>query len=222
MICNICNGPKLSKVSKKCLDCQKKSYQKNPIKCKYDLCYNFFIPKKRSREFFCSTLCAHDSYQKTKKKSYKISDEQFIRAVKESSSIHSALLSLGLCGTGGSYISYHNRIKALGLDTSHMKGQGWNKGKKFPPVRELSVYLKRGSTINSNSLRKRLISENVFEDKCCICSISIWQGRKLSLQLDHIDGDRTNNEIQNLRLLCPNCHSQTNTFAGRNKGRGKY
>lgn len=58
-----------------------------------------------------------------------------------------------------------------------------------------------------------------YGNKCSECGISnIWNNKELKLQLDHIDGDRQNNSINNLRLLCPNCHSQTETYAGRNNG----
>ena len=56
-----------------------------------------------------------------------------------------------------------------------------------------------------------------METKCAICGIDIWNGKEISLQLHHIDGDKTNNLIENLQLLCPNCHAQTDSFGGRNK-----
>ena len=65
-------------------------------------------------------------------------------------------------------------------------------------------------------IKKFLIDNNVIENKCIICGLSEWQGNPITLQLDHIDGDRHNNQLHNLRLLCPNCHTQTETFSTRN------
>jgi len=69
------------------------------------------------------------------------------------------------------------------------------------------------------TLKKYL--ENSKGYKCETCDISEWQGQPLSLHLDHIDGNSDNNFPNNLRLLCPNCHSQTETFSGRNKKNSK-
>ena len=65
-------------------------------------------------------------------------------------------------------------------------------------------------------LRSRLISEGYKEYKCEECGISEWNGKRIGLELDHISGVRSDNSLENLRLLCPNCHSQTHTFRGRN------
>lgn len=69
---------------------------------------------------------------------------------------------------------------------------------------------------------KKLIEKGVLEYRCYICgNTGVWNEQKLVLELDHIDGDHKNNEALNLRLLCPNCHSQTKTFAGRNVNKAK-
>lgn len=65
-------------------------------------------------------------------------------------------------------------------------------------------------------LKKRLVKEGIFENKCSSCEIDMWQGKEISLQLDHINGDNSDHRKENLRLLCPNCHSQTDTWCGRN------
>jgi hypothetical protein len=66
---------------------------------------------------------------------------------------------------------------------------------------------------------KRYIIEK-YQSKCAECGISEWKGKPLTLTVEHIDGDAYNNKEENLTLLCPNCHSQTSTFGGRNKGKG--
>lgn len=150
----------------------------------------------------------------------KYSDQEFINAVKNNFSIRRVLETLGLVPAGGSYKLYHQRVKNLNLDTSHFTGQGHLKGKtntwkvKAPLEK---ILIKDSQYANTSFLRKRLIKEEVLSNNCSICKISDWQGESLSLHLDHIDGDNTNNQISNLRLLCPNCHSQTPTYCGRNK-----
>ena len=69
----------------------------------------------------------------------------------------------------------------------------------------------------TGKVKKKLIQEKTFEYKWVECNISEWQGKSIVLQLDHIDGDSSNHTKNNLRFLCPNCHSQTDTWCGRNK-----
>lgn len=66
-------------------------------------------------------------------------------------------------------------------------------------------------------LKKRLIREKILENKCSCCGIEEWQGNPITLQLDHVNGDGSDHKLSNLRLLCPNCHSQTDTWCGKNK-----
>ena len=66
-------------------------------------------------------------------------------------------------------------------------------------------------------LKRRLIKEQILKEECNICKLENWQNKKITLQLDHIDGDSHNHQLSNLRLLCPNCHSQTETWCGKNK-----
>lgn len=68
----------------------------------------------------------------------------------------------------------------------------------------------------TNKLRKRLIKEKILENKCNLCGLSDWLDNPIILHLDHIDGNNHNHLINNLRLLCPNCHSQTDTWCGKN------
>lgn len=70
---------------------------------------------------------------------------------------------------------------------------------------------------NTTKLRVRLLKEGIFTNTCSECGITEYNGKPLVMQLDHIDGDSSNHMFANLRLLCPNCHSQTDTFCGKNK-----
>jgi hypothetical protein len=65
-------------------------------------------------------------------------------------------------------------------------------------------------------LKNRLIKEGVFENKCSVCDLKQWKNKPLNMELDHIDGDRTNHKLKNLRMICPNCHAQTDTYRAKN------
>lgn len=144
-------------------------------------------------------------------------EEQLTEAVASSRSVGMVIEKLGLGRTGGNYESIGYHIKRLGLDTSHFKGQGWLKGEThtFTPGRDLEVVLVSGRKESRDNLKKRLLKAGILANQCAMqdCGISEWKGKALSLHLDHIDGDRLNHEVANLRLLCPNCHSLTETYS---------
>jgi 5-methylcytosine-specific restriction endonuclease McrA len=85
--------------------------------------------------------------------------------------------------------------------------------------RELEEILVENSTYtNRTALKTRLLKEGLITYECAICkNKGEWNGNPLTLQLDHINGINNDHRLENLRFLCPNCHSQTNTFSGRNK-----
>lgn len=83
--------------------------------------------------------------------------------------------------------------------------------------KNINEYLKYGSTIGTSKLKNLLIKNGYKAEKCEKCENTEWLGKKIPLQLHHIDGDRKNNKLENLQLLCPNCHSLTDNFCGKNK-----
>ena len=147
---------------------------------------------------------------------YRYSEEELRTAVANSGSLRQVLQKLNLVEAGGNYSTTKNRIKSLNIDTSHFHGRLWNKGKTTGPKRPIEEYLNNDYKIGSNTLRKRLIREGLKEHKCECCGIIEWCGQPTPLELDHIDGDHYNNNLDNLRVLCPNCHAQTDTYRGRN------
>jgi hypothetical protein len=147
--------------------------------------------------------------------------DRFLAAVSKSSTIAEAILALGL-NPQGNYRTFHKYSKLYGADTSHFTGRAHLKGKRRKlPRRPLSQILVKCSFYAPRNLKSRLIEEGLLKYKCSDCDISEWNGNRLSLQLDHVNGDRFDNRLENLRLLCPNCHSQTETFCAKNRAKRK-
>jgi hypothetical protein len=107
------------------------------------------------------------------------------------------------------------------LNTSHFLGQASHRGKRYPErVVPISTYLVKGCgrRITASTLRERLITEGLLPDYCSGCLRTSWCGQAIPLELDHINGDRDDNRLENLHLLCPNCHALPSTYRGRNIG----
>jgi hypothetical protein len=135
--------------------------------------------------------------------------DQILEAVKHSKSMAEAADLSGL-----SMSTFARYAKMLGVYKPNQAGKGLRKIKK----KLIDVFEGREHMVTSH-LKKRLISEGIKPNCCESCGISSWQGKPISLELDHIDGVRMNNSLDNLRILCPNCHSQTPTFRAHNKNR---
>lgn len=148
------------------------------------------------------------------------SKEEFIDAWNSSCSIAECLRKLNKKDRGGNYRVVSETAEALGLNKDHMTGQGWNRGLMTPrPARPLSEILVADSKVSSSGLRKRLLREKIFEHKCYCCDNTVWMGKPIPLELEHINGNHRDNRLQNLTLLCPNCHAQTDTYRGKNQKR---
>jgi hypothetical protein len=149
--------------------------------------------------------------------------EQDLRdAVIKSFSISAVLRKLNIPITGGASRKIILHCTSLGIDTSHFRGVG-NKGETAfdnPKLRRKSTaqIFTEHSNASSAYVRSLVIKLNLFPYVCSICNMEpVWQGSRLQLQLDHINGIRTDQRLENLRWMCPNCHSQTDTFCGKNK-----
>lgn len=155
-------------------------------------------------------------------KSKNYTDQDVVLACAESFSYRQVLIKLGLnCQTGGAYVVLKNIITRLSIDISHFTHGSWNKGKKFPSKRDISVYLSNQVKIGSHALKLRLFKENLKQKKCESCGLESWLGGPIPLELDHINGIHDDNSLSNLRILCPNCHHLTPTHAGKNRKIGR-
>lgn len=157
----------------------------------------------------------------TKKRSpiWKIEINLFKDIVAQATSLTAVLKHFNLMNKGGNSNTLKARIKYENIDISHIPlGWGHNKGMKLPKTKApLDTILVENSTYTRYHLKNRLIKEGVLEYICSECGLStMWNTKPLVLVLDHINGVSDDNRVENLRFLCPNCHSQTSTFAGRN------
>jgi hypothetical protein len=140
------------------------------------------------------------------------------RAVAGSLSIREALRKLKLAPAGGNYETIKKAIREFGIDTSHFTGQGHLRGKTHNyNTRPLHEVLVRGKLEQTFRLKQRLLTEGYKEHRCECCGLTQWLGQPVPLELHHIDGDRMNNILRNLELLCPNCHALTDNYRGKNK-----
>ena len=151
-------------------------------------------------------------------KIYKLSDEQFVELLKKSSTISEVLFKLGYTTKGNSwgYSQIKRRMTDLNLDYSIFKGKSYLANKKSDKISEQDI-LRENCKHQRTVLRRYIIKNNLIPYKCAICGCTEWQGKTLSLELDHINGINNDNRLENLRFLCPNCHSQTSTYGSRNQ-----
>ncbi len=134
----------------------------------------------------------------------KYTDEDLIRCAIEVKSLAGLLRKLNLIPAGGSYANIKRLLQKLNVDCSHWTGQGWSKDKQ---KKDWADYTKVAR------LKPHLIK--LRGHTCERCGIVQWFDQPINLEVHHLDGDRTNNKLTNLQLVCPNCHSYTNHYRGR-------
>lgn len=154
----------------------------------------------------------------------KYSDEEFIKAIcdKRNITIKMVLESLGYCGVSGSkYDLVGKIIKKHNLDTSHFVGSKFNstlKGSKLLFRKPIDYWLTTEcpTKVTSWKLKNRLFQEGIKEKLCEHCKNTQWMGKDIPLELDHINGNKKDNRLENLQILCPNCHALTPTYKTKN------
>ncbi|GGW20399.1 hypothetical protein GCM10018980_36880 [Streptomyces capoamus] len=142
-----------------------------------------------------------------------------------SSSVNEVVRRLGLDSVGGHQANIARRIKTYGLDTSHFTPGTRTERMRHNQRRRTAVEILVENTsaharrIPSRRLR-RAMGELGVPERCALCGMEpVWLGERLPLEVDHVDGNWRNNRVENLRFLCPNCHSTTDTYRGRGKSR---
>jgi 5-methylcytosine-specific restriction endonuclease McrA len=139
-------------------------------------------------------------------------DEDLVAAVRDGNSVVDCIRALGLSDKSAkNWTRVRAQIDALGLSTVHWQREATRPGAKIP----LSEILVKGSTYATSTLRLRLLSEGVLEHRCASCERTEWLGQPIALELEHINGVSNDHRLDNLKMLCPNCHAQTPTWRGR-------
>jgi len=116
------------------------------------------------------------------------------------------------------FMTFKRRALELGLYKTNQGSKGQSKPYKGVKFITQDILDGKHPQYDTNKLKKRLVTEGILVYNCTSCGIGDeYHGKPITLQLDHIDGNRFNHGLDNLRLLCPNCHSQTDTWCGRNK-----
>ena len=137
--------------------------------------------------------------------------------VKDCYSLSELLRRLGLAPKGGNLRTIKNKLFEFNVDCSHFTGQAWNKNPDNPVYRNKFLpILDEHSSLRSSSVKEHLFRLGLKENKCELCGLTEWRGAPLVCELHHINGDTTDNRIENLIILCPNCHSQTDNFRNKN------
>lgn len=151
-------------------------------------------------------------------------DAQFVAAVAAHTNFTDVIRSLGLRPAGGNHRSMKKHAARLGVATNHFNNERRVRGLRLSHERvrlPLSAVFCEGSHVLGHCLR-RYVRRHFPPSRCALCGLTDhWNGMPLTLQLDHVNGTYNDNRIDNLRWLCPNCHSQTAGFAGRGRHRNR-
>lgn len=140
-------------------------------------------------------------------------EEKICELAKKCENINQICKIIGKKSTNENYKKIKNILQINNVDISHFNQNICNNNTS--PKKDIKHYLVSGSTISISKLRERIIKNGIKERKCEKCGRTEWEGEQIPLELHHINGDRLDNRIENLQLLCPNCHTLTDNYCGK-------
>lgn len=143
---------------------------------------------------------------------YTWNKEEIEKAVKNNTCYNDVLKELNIPLAGNNTATLKRKIAEYNISIAHFTFRS----KFYKPFNEKDVkeYLKEGTSIKSAKLKIKLLKAGLKENKCECCGISTWQNKPITIQLHHINGNPKDNRLENLQMLCPNCHSQTENYCG--------
>ena len=153
-------------------------------------------------------------------KIYELSNDDFVSLIKSSMSVPEVLFKLGysIAGNTWGYSQVKKRMDELHMTCADFRGRSSIVKNNLQKVVPEKLFC-NNSKHNRSVLRRYILRYNILPYVCQECGISEWNGKAISLELDHINGINSDNRVENLRFLCPNCHSQTSTYGARNSSR---
>jgi len=147
-----------------------------------------------------------------------LNDEEFTILIKNSKNYSDAMRYFDTLSANSNFNTLKQRIKELNIDTSHF-GNCYDEAVKYAKnkMQTLESVMTENSTYGRNHLKRRLLEEGLLKNECSICGLDEeWNGKHIVMILDHINGISNDNRLENLRMVCPNCNSQLDTFGSRN------
>lgn len=158
-----------------------------------------------------------------------ITVEQLEHAIADSFSFKTVAEKFGIFNSGSNLTRLRKKAEKYNIDFSHFTGQLWSKGKTLLEDDRIKTSFNvddgvfcENSKVPPSTIKKLIIKKNLLPYVCAICGQEpVWNGKELRLQMDHINGIRNDHRLENLRILCPHCHTQTETFGGKNQKKNK-
>ena len=189
------------------------------FKCDNINCNKIFERQYKKRElkykknYCCSECDINSRWMNNKEQKNKDFKKIVIEVSKNSNTVKEASKKLGL-----DYKTFRKYAKKYGVFNPN---QGFNaKNRNYNKIPLKRILENKHPNYNNSALRIRLIKENIKEAKCERCKLSYWENEIIHFELHHIDGNRYNHKLENLQILCPNCHSLTKNYCSKNKGNG--